>query len=150
MLKNIDPLLTPDLLHTLAAMGHGDDIVLADANFPGDACARSTVLGRVLRCDATSVGEVARAILSVMPLDTFVDDPAGRMEVVGAPDEIPAVQQEVQDAIDAAEGRHVALAPVERFAFYDRAKSAYCVVQTGERRFYGCIILKKGVVAPDA
>jgi L-fucose mutarotase len=84
-----------------------------------------------------------------MPLDSFVEKPALRMEIVGQPDEIPPVQLEVQKEIDVAQGRSLSMGSVERFAFYERAKNAYCVIQTGERRFYGCFIFKKGVIAPD-
>ena len=85
-----------------------------------------------------------------MPLDSFVDHPASRMEIVGKPGEVPPVQAEVQAEINAAEGRVWPMGPVERFAFYDLAKQSYCVIQTGERRFYGCFIFKKGVIAPEA
>jgi L-fucose mutarotase len=85
-----------------------------------------------------------------LPLDTFVDDFAGRMEVVGNPAEIPAVQQEVQAEIDRAEGRHRPMIGIERFAFYDMARQSYAVIQTGERRFYGCFMLRKGVIPPEA
>jgi L-fucose mutarotase len=149
MLKNLDPLLNADLLWALRAMGHGDDLVICDTNFPADSIARETVLGEVLRMDNTSASRAARAILSVMPLDTFVESPAQRMEIVGNPAEVPAVQAEVQAEIDRAEGRSWPMGSIERFAFYERAKEAYCVVATGERRFYGCFIFKKGVVAPD-
>jgi L-fucose mutarotase len=149
MLKSIDPILNADVLYALRAMGHGDDLVLCDTNFPADSVARQTVLGRLLRIDATAE-RAARAILSVMPLDAFVEKPALRMEVVGKPDEIPPVQAEVQREIDAAEGRAWPMGSVERFAFYDLARKAYCVVQTGERRFYGCFVFKKGVIPPDA
>ncbi len=148
MLKGLDPLLNADVLYALRAMGHGDDVILADVNFPSDSVARSTVLGRVLRIDA-SAPRVAKAILSVFPLDSFVPAPAGRMEVVGKPGEVLPVQAEVQREIDAAEGRSLPMAGIERFAFYDLAKKAYCVVQTGERRFYGCFVLKKGVIGPE-
>jgi len=89
-------------------------------------------------------------VLSVLPLDTFVDDFAGRMEMVGKPDEVPPVQAEVQAEIDQAEGRSRPMTSIERFAFYDMARQAYAVIQTGERRFYGCFMLRKGVIAPDA
>jgi L-fucose mutarotase len=89
-------------------------------------------------------------LLSLMPLDSFVDKPAGRMEIVGKPNEIPAVQSEVQKEIDRAEGKSWPMGSIERFAFYDLAKKSYCVIQTGERRFYGCFVFKMGVVAPDA
>lgn len=150
MLKGIDPRLNADVLYALRAMGHGDDLVIADANFPGDSIARRTVLGRLLRIDDPSIAAVAEAVLSVMPLDTFVDDSAARMEVVGSPDEVPPVQQEVQRAVDAAEGRPRPMTGIERFAFYERAARAYAVIQTGERRFYGCFAFRKGVTPPPA
>ncbi|ESY72131.1 RbsD/FucU family protein [Mesorhizobium sp. M0051] len=149
MLKGINPLLNADVLQALRAMGHGDDLIIADTNFPSDSVARQTALGRLLRIDA-SAAEVAKAVLSLYPLDTFVDDSAARMEIVGKPDEIPAVQNEVQKEIDAAEGKSWPMVAVERYAFYERAKQAYCVIQTGERRFYGCFAFRKGVVPPDA
>jgi len=149
MLKGINPLLNAELLHALRAMGHGDDLIIADTNFPSDSVARQTRLGKLLRIDNTTAAEAVEAILSVMPLDSFVDDSAARMEVVGSPDEALPVQQEVQAAIDAAEGKPWPMISVERFAFYERAKQAYCVVQTGERRFYGCFAFRKGVIPPD-
>lgn len=149
MLKGISPLLNADVLYALRAMGHGDDLIICDTNFPADAIARQTRLGRLLRIDNVTAGEAAAAILSLYPLDGFVDDAAARMEIVGSPTEVPPVQQEVQKAIDAAEGRSWPMVGVERYAFYERAKQAYCVVQTGERRFYGCFAMRKGVVGPD-
>lgn len=151
MLKNIDPLLNAEILYALAAMGHGDEVVICDANFPADSVARQTPLGKLLRVDGANAPRVVRAVLSVLPLDTFVDDPAGRMEVVGDSSSLPAVQREAQREVDAAEGRAMPFAPIERFAFYERAKKAYCVIATGEARGYGCFIFKKGVeLAPDA
>jgi len=150
MLKSIDPVLNADVLYALRAMGHGDDLVLCDTNFPADAVARQSVLGRLLRIDNITAGRAARAILSVLPLDSFVDKPALRMEIVDAPAEVPPVQVEVQTEIDAAQGRSSPMGSIERFHFYDLAKKSYCVIQTGERRFYGCFIFKKGVIAPDA
>jgi len=150
MLKNLDPLLNADVLHALRAMGHGDELVLCDTNFPADAVARSTTLGRLLHIDGVDAPRAARAILSVLPLDTFVEQPALRMEVVGKPDEIPPVQAELQAEVNRAEGRVWTMGGVERFAFYERARKAYCVIATGERRFYGCFIFTKGVIAPEA
>jgi L-fucose mutarotase len=150
LLKRIDPLLNADVLYALRAMGHGDDLIIADTNFPSDAIARQTRLGRLLRIDNTTSAEAAAAILSVYPLDSFVDDAAARMEIVGSPHEIPPVQREVQAAVDAAEGRAWPMIGIERYAFYERARKAYCVIQTGERRFYGCFAFRKGVIAPDA
>ncbi len=143
MLKNIDPLLNADVLHALRSMGHGDELVISDAHFPSDSIARQTAIGKLLRID-TSADQVARAILSVMELDSFVPDPALRMEVVDQPDHIPEVQQDVQALLP--EGMQ--LAPIERHAFYERARKAYCVVVTADTRSYGCFILKKGVLNP--
>lgn len=149
MLKTLDPLLNAELLHALASMGHGDDLILCDTNFPADSVARQTVYGQVLRIDADAA-RAARAILSLFPLDTFVDNAVMRMEMVGTSDEIPPVQREVQAEIDRAEGKHWPLGSIERFAFYEQAKKSYCVVQSRERRFYGCFLFKMGVVTPDA
>ena len=149
MLKNLDNRLNADVLHALRAMGHGDTLVIADGNFPSDSIARRTTLGHLLRMDNLTGAQAVEAVLSVLPLDTFVDDFAGRMEVVGAPDRTEPVQAEVQTAINAAEGRDRPMISIERFAFYEQAKSAYAVIQTGERRFYGCFIFRKGVIAPE-
>ena len=150
MLKNLDNRLNAEVLYALRAMGHGDTLVIADTNFPSDSIARQTVLGELLRMDNLTCAEVVEAVLSDLPLDTFVDDFAGRMEVVGAPDKVEPVQAEVQAKINAAEGRVREMISIERFDFYDRAREAYAVIQTGERRFYGCFIFRKGVIAPDA
>lgn len=150
MLKGIDPRLNAEVLHVLRAMGHGDVLILADTNFPSDSVARATVTGQLLRMDNLTSAQAAQAILSVYPLDTFVDDFAGRMEMVGNPTEVPPVQQEVQKEIDTAEGRPRPMIGIERFAFYDMARKSYAVIQTGERRFYGCFMFRKGVIPPDA
>ena len=149
MLKGLDNRLNADVLYALRAMGHGDTLVISDTNFPADSIARETVLGSLLRMENLTCAQAAEAVLSVFPLDTFVDDFAGRMEVVGDPTRVEPVQAEVQVAIDAAEGRPRPMISIERFDFYDRAKQAYAVIQTGERRFYGCFIFRKGVIAPD-
>jgi L-fucose mutarotase len=149
MLKNIDPLLNADVLYALRAMGHGDALILCDANFPADSVARQAGLGRPLRIDGVDVARAAQAILSVFPLDTFVEHAALRMEVVDQPEEIAPVQAEVQREIGRAEGRHSPIGSIERFAFYERARQSYCVIATGERRFYGCFVFQKGVIPPD-
>lgn len=149
MLKGIDPRLNAEVLACLRAMGHGDTLVIADTNFPSESIARQTVLGTLLRMDNLTCAQAAKAILSVLPLDTFVDDFAGRMQVVGDPDAVPEVQKEVQVEIDQAEGRPRPMIGIERFEFYKRAKTAYAVIQTGERRFFGCFILRKGVIPPE-
>lgn len=149
MLKGLDPRLNADVLYVLRSMGHGDALVIADTNFPSDSVARKTVFGDLLRMDNLTAGEAVNAVLSVMPLDTFVDDFAGRMEIVGEPETVPPVQAEVQAEIDRAEGKSRLMIGIERFDFYDRARESYAVIQTGERRFYGCFILRKGVIPPE-
>jgi len=150
MLKSIDPILNAEILYALRSMGHGDDLVICDTNFPADAVARQTVTGRLLRMDNVTAARAARAILSVLPLDSFVDHPVLTMQVIGKPDEVLPVQIEVQREIDAAHGAPLPMGSVERFAFYELAKKSYCIIQTGERRFYGNFVFRKGVIAPDA
>jgi L-fucose mutarotase len=150
MLKGIDPRLNAEVLGCLRAMGHGDVLILSDTNFPSDSVARATVHGSLLRMDNLTSAQAAQAILSVYPLDTFVPDFAGRMEIVGDAVTLPPVQQEVQAEIDRAEGKPRPMISIERFAFYDMARNAYAVIQTGERRFYGCFMFRKGVIAPEA
>jgi L-fucose mutarotase len=148
MLKTIHPLLNADVLYALRQMGHGNDLIIADTNFPSEAVSLETTFGRILRIDADAP-TVVRAVLSQFPLDTFVDHPAERMEIVGKPNELLPVHNEVQAEIDKAENGKFKLGSVERFAFYERAKNAFAVIQTNERRFYGCFIFKMGVISPD-
>jgi len=150
VLTNIDPLLTPELLHVLALMGHGDEVAIVDANFPADSVGRGTCHGRPLVLAGASATQAVKAVLSVMPLDQYVEQPARTMAAPPSPEGTPPVQREVQDAIDSASGRHLPLEGVERFAFYEAAQNSYAVVQTSERRLYGNFLLKKGVVAPDS
>jgi L-fucose mutarotase len=142
MLKNLDPVLGPDLLRTLRAMGHGDEIAIVDANYPAESAGP-----RLLRMDGLSSTRVLEAVLSVMPLDEFVPDPAFRMEVVVDPDRIEPITVEFQEII----ARHepwAKLSALERFAFYERARHAFAVLATGETRLYGNVILKKGIIRP--
>ncbi|MBK5566195.1 RbsD/FucU family protein [Ensifer sp. 2YAB10] len=148
MLKNIDPALNADVLHALRSMGHADTLAIVDTNFPADAIARKSVIGKLLRIDNVSAARAMEAVLSVLPLDTPLQPSVGRMEVMGAPDELPAVQREVQAVVDKAEGKSAPLYGIERFAFYEEAKKTYCVIVTGETRFYGCFLLTKGVIPP--
>ncbi len=147
MLKGINSLLNAEVLYALRAMGHGDDLIIADTNFPSDSVSKETVLGELLRIDAPAA-EVVKAVLSIYPLDTFVDDSAGRMEVVGEPGSILPVMSEVQSEVSAVGGPNP-MVSIERYSFYERAKKAYAVIQTGERRFYGCFAFRKGVVGPE-
>ncbi len=142
MLIGLDPLLTPDLLHALAAMGHGDCIALVDANYPA-------ARGRArIALPGADIAAALGAVLSVMPLDTFVPDPALVMQVVDDPEQVPPACA----AINAVLRRHGAgpARSIERHAFYAAAEQAYAIVITGERRFYGNVIVGKGVVAPEA
>ena len=140
MLKGLDPLLGPDLIQVLAAMGHGDEIALVDANFPAASMAR-----RLIRLDGVQAVPVLRAVLSVLPLDSFVERPAATMQVVGDPETVPpAVADFVREL--AAAGSVAPVAPLDRFAFYDRARAAFAIVITGEMRAYGNILLRKGVI----
>lgn len=141
MLKTLSVLHTPELLHALASMGHGDEIALVDCHFPAVSVAQ-----RLVRLDGADLPAALAACLQLLPLDTFVDAPAARMLQVHAPDEIPEVQQLCQNAINLSEGRDLPLAGISREAFYERARAAYAVIATGEQRVYGCILLKKGVV----
>ncbi len=141
MLRNIDPLLSPDLLRILRAMGHGDDIVIADANFPAHSAGP-----QVVRADGSTASDMLKAVLSVMPLDTFVPAPALSMQVVNDPTAIPEAVADFQAIIEKTADNPTRLQSLERFAFYERAASAFAIIQTGERRLYGNIILKKGVI----
>jgi L-fucose mutarotase len=142
MLIGLDPLLTADLLHALAAMGHGDRIVLVDANYP------ATRGRRLISMSGADAPRTLRAILSLLPIDTFVPDPAAIMQVVGDPTAVPPVVAEM-NALLRAHGAGPAVG-IERHAFYAAAETAYVIVQTGERRFYGNIMLTKGVLPPEA
>jgi L-fucose mutarotase len=140
MLKGIDPILGPQLLAILRGMGHGDEIVIADANFPSEANA-----ARLVRADGVDGPAMVRAIASVMPLDDFVPAAAFRMAVTGAPDDIPPVVALYAREL-AAQGYAGPIEGVERFAFYERARAAFAIVATGESRLWANLILKKGVV----
>ena len=150
MLMNIDPLLTPELLYVLAAMGHGDELAICDVNFPAESVARTTDYGKVVRLAGVNAPRAARAILSVLPLDDFVESPVTRIEVEGSPDEFPLVQKEMQAETDRAAGRSLPMTGLERFAYYEAARHTFAVVATDERRFWGCFIFKKGVIPPSA
>lgn len=144
MLIGIDPILPPDLLQILRAMGHGDEIVIVDVNYPATSSAK-----RLIRMDGIPATRVLKAILGLMPLDDFVDDPANIMQVVGDANAVPPVIEEFQKIIDDNADNPARITSVERFDFYDRAKAAYAIVQSGEARLYGNIMLKKGIIRPD-
>jgi L-fucose mutarotase len=138
MLKGIDKILTGDLLKILCDMGHGDELVIADANFPAETCAQ-----RLIRLPGIDGVRAAQAILSVLPLDTYCDDPAVVMALTESDVKKGMRRPAIWDDYQSAAGH---LTELERFAFYERAKKAYAVVATGEERQYGNLILVKGVV----
>lgn len=141
MLKGIPPIISPDLMHTLMKMGHGDDLVLADGNFPADSHAQ-----RIIRLDGHGVPEVLDAILQFFPLDTFVDQPAGLMNPVDEQAAEPPIWETYRQLIRQHDSRNFALEKIERFEFYERAKQAYAIIATSETALYANLILKKGVV----
>lgn len=144
MLRGIHPLLGPELLYMLQAMGHGDEIVIADGNFPAE-----TLGPKVVRADGVNAAPIAEAILTHFPLDSYVPAAAFRMAVVENPDQVPDICVAFQELVHRLAGPFDILA-IERFDFYARARQAACIVATGERAIYANLILKKGVVAPDA
>ena len=146
MLRGIDRRLTAELLHVLMQMGHGDDLVLCDINHPAVTIARHTIHGRLVDMAGCDIPAAAEAILTLMPLDTFVDQPVMRMQVVGDPDAVMPIFGRMQAVLDAAYGSPVAMGAYERFAFYEAAKRAFAIVRTSDPGPYGCFILRKGVV----
>jgi L-fucose mutarotase len=143
MLKGIPHILGPDLLHALQAMGHGDEITIVDGNYPGTSAGP-----RLIRADGHTGTDLLEAILTLMPLDDFVPDPAIVMQVVGDAGQRPPVVTEYEKIVARHEPK-VKLNSLERFAFYKRANAGYAILQSGEQRLYGNIILKKGVIRPD-
>ena len=144
MLKGLDPLLGPELLATLRAMGHADEVAVVDANFPAAANAR-----RLIRAEGASATLMVKAILSVLPLEQFEPAAAFRMAVDGSPDDIPPIIDEFASLLKSV-GYEGPIGALERFAFYERARAAYAIVSTGERRYWGNLILKKGAIPPES
>jgi L-fucose mutarotase len=141
MLKGISPLLTPDLLKILAEMGHGDELVIGDANFPAQSMGQ-----RCVRMDGLGGVELLNAVLSLLPLDTFVEAPVNLMQVApGSMDGNPPIWNDFSAVVEKHQPG-IKIGQIERFAFYDRARKAYACVATSERSLYACIILKKGVL----
>lgn len=140
MLKKIPKILSPDLVHALMKMGHGDEIVLADANFPGHS-----LHANVIRCDGLGIPPLLEAILELLPLDPYAEHQAALMSVVPGDPVVPTIWDTYREIV-ARHDASATLAFEERFDFYERAKSTYAVVMTGEEALYGNIILKKGVI----
>ena len=148
MLININPILSPELLFHLRSMGHGEKLILADANFPAN-----TSNDKVIRLDGVSIKEASSALLSVFPLDSFVvsqgGSPALRMEVDDKPDELTDTHKEFIEAVKEVSGENWKVGSISRQDFYEEAKKAYCIVTTTDARPFGCFILTKGVILPD-
>jgi L-fucose mutarotase len=148
MLKNIPPVLSPELMDVLMRMGHGDELVIADGNYPSEANAK-----RLVRADGHGATAILEAVLQFLPLDTFVEFPATVMQPVDAASEgksasAPPIWSDFRKRIESAEGRVIELHRIERFAFYERSRKAYAIVATGETAIYANVILTKGVVYP--
>ena len=143
MLKGISPLLSPELLKVLCEMGHGDELVIADGNFPAESIGKNAV---VIRADGHGVPEMLDAILQLIPLDQYVDQPAALMKVVPGDPVVPVIWDEYRALLEKHGEDPDKVEMTERFAFYDRAKNAYAVIATGETAIYANVLLKKGVV----
>ena len=143
MLKGISPILSPELLKVLCEMGHGDELVIADGNFPAESIGKNAV---VIRADGHGVPEMLDAILQLIPLDQYVDQPAALMKVVPGDPVVPVIWDEYRALLKKHGEDPDKVEMMERFAFYDRAKNAYAVIATGETAIYANVLLKKGVV----
>jgi L-fucose mutarotase len=146
MLKGIDRAISAEVLMVLMSMGHGDDLLICDVNHPAATIAKDTTYGVVVSMAGCDLPGAAEAILSLMPLDTFVAAPVTRMLVVDDPERIMPVHERLQSVVDRVEGRAVPMAALERFDFYAAAKRAFAVIRTSDPGPYGCFLLRKGVV----
>jgi L-fucose mutarotase len=145
MLRGIHPLLSADLLHVLARMGHGDDLAILDANHPGETVAASTTSGQLIRLPGVRTDDLAAAVLTLFPLDQFTDDPVRFMEVIDHPDEMPVSVAAIQAAVRKS-GYGGKFASIERYAFYEAAKKSFAAVQCGDARFYSNVLLRMGAI----
>jgi L-fucose mutarotase len=146
MLKGIDQRLSAEIVHVLILMGHGDDLVICDVNHPAATIAAETTYGRLIDMAGCDIPTATRAILSLMPLDTFVPAPVARMQIVGNPEGQVPIFARMQTVVEQAEGRPVSIQALERFDFYAAAKRSFAIIRTADSGPYGCFILKKGVV----
>lgn len=146
MLKGIDPVINAELLHVLMLMGHGDELVVCDVNHPAASIAEETTYGRLINVSGCGLTRTAEAILTLFPLDTFVEAPVKRMQVVGNPDGQVPIFAAMQAVLDKAEGRPVPMVALEQFDFYRAARNSFAIVRTSDPGPYGCFILSKGVI----
>ena len=144
MLKNIPQILSPQLLKVLCEMGHSDQIVISDGNFPAESMGKDSI---VIRCDGHGVAELLDAILTVFPLDTYIDKPVNLMEVMPGDDVETPIWDTYKEIIQKHDNRGAeTVGTIERFKFYDEAKKAYALIATGDKALYANVILQKGVV----
>jgi L-fucose mutarotase len=146
VLRGIDPVLNAELMHALMLMGHGDQLVLCDINHPAETIAKHTTYGRLIDVSGCGLERLAEAVLKLFPLDTFVDTPVKRMQVVGDADGQMPIFAVMQTVIDRTEKRPVQMEALERFAFYEEAKKSFAIARTSDPGPYGCFIFCKGVV----
>jgi len=146
VLKGIDRALSAQMLQVLMSMGHGDDLLICDVNHPAATIAKATTYGRLVDMSGCDLPRAAEAILSLMPLDTFVPAPVTRMKVVDDPERIMPVHERLHEVVNRAEGRAVTIRALERFDFYGAAKRAFAVVRTSDPGPYGCFLMRKGVI----
>ena len=148
MLININPILSPELLFILRSMGHGDKLLLADANFPAN-----TMNKRIIRLDGVNISDAAKAILSVFPLDSFLVSQGkaavSRMEVDEKPQELPDSHKEFINIVKEVSGSNWKVGSIERQSFYEEAKKSYAIVTTTDARPFSCFVMTKGVIKPD-
>jgi L-fucose mutarotase len=146
MLRFVDPVISAELLYVLMLMGHGDDLVICDVNHPAVTIAKETTYGQLVDLSGCTIPQATRAILKLMPLDTFVEQPVMRMRVVGDPNGIVPIFGQMQDVLNESQGHAVNMGAHDRFDFYAAAKKSFAIVRTSDPGPYGCFILKKGVI----
>jgi L-fucose mutarotase len=146
MLRFVDPVISAELLYVLMLMGHGDDLVLCDVNHPAVTIAKETTYGKLVDLAGCTIPEATQAILKLLPLDTFVDQPVMRMRIVGDPDGTVPIFGRMQEILNTSENRTINIGAYDRFDFYAAAKKSFAIVRTSDPGPYGCFILRKGVI----
>jgi L-fucose mutarotase len=146
MLRFVDPVISAELLYVLMLMGHGDDLVICDVNHPAASIAKETTHGKLINLSGCSILQATKAILTLMPLDSFVDQPVMRMRVVGDAAGVVPIFGQMQEVVNKCEGRTINIGAYDRFDFYAAAKKSFAILRTSDPGPYGCFILKKGVI----
>ena len=150
MLKGIDPVLSAELVYVLMLMGHGDDLVVCDVNHPAATIARQTTYGKLIDLPGCGLSRTLDAILTLFPIDDFVETPVSRMQVVNDPEAELPIFEAIRRLVEKVQGRPIVMQALERFDFYRAAKQAFAIVRTSDPGPYGCFIIKKGVVHAPA